>query len=308
MNPAFTVEEWKKILNSELDLIERGVVVLVPFAGLTTNAMAHLRDEWIEWRSEVVEIRVPKQASCNTYSSRPAHRRSNTLPPIQKREKPCSTCLEKGDTDGFENLWDTGYDVEIKRYRTILNREIAAPAVEFLKTVFFTHGRKELSFTVDPLCKAARSATEGFRSESAPITKLRRTGPVIYNEYGLTHNEISEIMPYTQKTVKLILDTTPEVNSERIDTQTLLKTINDQEPVTAAELGEVFDRDPTGVRRRLNHLKDKSRVTVKNSNFGPPAAQWSTTDNWDDEFECSQCSFSSWSVSGIQTHRDLAHD
>lgn len=308
MNPAFTPDEWVDILESDLDYWERGVVSIIPFSGLTTNALAHLRSDWIDWRQDRVEITIPSQASCNSFQTKGNSIISNQPPPIERRKRPCERCRNEGDTDQFQNRWDTGYNVEIKRYWTALNRDIAEPAVEFLNTIFNVYGRSEVATSQPTLIEAADSAAGDLvEPDSAATTKLRRTGPVIYAEYGLTHSEISEITPYTKKTIELILDTTPEVNSESTDTRQLLKQVKNQEPVTAKELGEELDQDPTGIRKRLNHLKSKDRVNVNNHHFGPPAAEWTTTDIWDAPFECEHCNFESWSVMGIQTHKDLKH-
>jgi hypothetical protein len=311
MKPAYRVEEWKQMQDSGLSFAQKAVSSVTPFTGLTANALAHLRDSWItwDWEDQIVRIDVPKEASNNSHKLATGKR--NTIPaPLVEREEPCNVCKQTGDTDRFENLWNSRNEVEKRRYTTVLHRDLAAPAVDFLENHFVARGREEMAVTPGCLNRAANDLAQKIRNgvpDEKSYTKLLRTGPVLYCEYGLSPRDIAELSPYQIDAIKQIVKRTGGINFEYLSTLSFLKLIDDMGPVTVASLADELDQYETNIRTRLDELRAESRVTVENNHQGPPASTWKTTVDWQRPFECNNCDFSTYSLNGIRKHRSEQH-
>jgi hypothetical protein len=300
-NTAYTPSEWRKIRAQPLPFLEDAVSSVTPFSGLTPNALAHLRQDWIEWRDRTVHIHIPEEAPCNSSKSLPGSR-NDTPPQIVDRSDPCSHCTKSGDTNGFENSWRA--DTEADPYNVILHKELAAPAVEFLEWIFNTYERPELAVLPHSLTRAANRFID---SSSGGYTKLLLTGPVIYSHYGLSPTDISELSPYTTKRIKRIIQSTPTVDLEKKDTLTFLKTIAENEPVTLSDLADNLNRE-SNPYKRLSRLEQEGRVKMTGDDTcGLPPATWETTDSWDAPFTCDECEFETYNLRGISSHRTQKH-
>jgi hypothetical protein len=304
---GYTVKQWQELRQQELSFLENAVTALAPFAGLTSNALAHLREDWVFWDDEVVRIEVPAEAECNSFKTQGGD--ESTKPPILvPRDKPCQYCRRDGTTDGFENYWLGTEQGATKPYTAILHRELAAPAVDVLETVFQTHARPEIAFAPVSVRNAARRLAGGQDDARRSYTKLMQTGAVLYAEYGLSIDEISRLTPYTKHSVTAIVGATPGTSFDQVTTLKLLRTVDEMGPVTAADLADRLDRATKPLRDRLHQLQAEGKMTVENDGRGPPAATWETTDSWHEPISCEECEFESHSLAGIQVHRQKMHD
>lgn len=306
MKPGLTVVEWERIRERDLTYLKDAVTAVTPYAGLTSNALAHLRDEWISWRDSHVRIDIPAEAPCNSFKSRSVGdaASSDALPQIVDRDQSCKYCRNTGHTDGFENQWGGPETSSTQAYSTVLHRELAAPAVDFLGRVFHDFDRPELAVQPSSVHGAARSVVP---SESYSYSKLLRTGPVIYCHYGLTPDKITSITPYTEATIKEIISVTSSVSISRQSTLAFLRVLNKEGPMTVKQLADEVDSTWGTVHPRLHRLKEKGKVKVSNNDTGPPAATWHTTPDWRSAFQCRDCNFMTHSLQGISSHETQSH-
>lgn len=312
MKQGYTVQQWQKMRSNNLTYVKDAITSVTPFAGLTANALAHLREDWVSWRDEHVQITIPAEASCNEYKHRGGEDIAGQLPPLIERDKTCRYCRTAGNTDHFENLWNTGKHTDengvARTYRTYLHRDLAKPAVDLLERVFKQYGRPEFALSARSIDWTIQHFEhENTEDGTAGYSKFIRTGPVLYCQYGLSADEIAEITPYTVDAVKQIVGRTQRVNFEKMDTRSFLIAINEMEPVTVKELMDRFDNSRPNFHHKLHRLKELDRVTVKNNHNGPPSATWKTTDLWDIPFECEICRYSTYSLNGITKHEDHKH-
>lgn len=308
MKPGYTVEQWQEMRQEDLGFLENAVTSLTPFACLSANALAHLKSDWIDWQDEVVRIDVPHQADCNSFKFSSGDDFGHPAPLIP-RENPCQYCRQKGSTDRFEHLWADPERDNSGFYTTYLNRKLAAPAVELLEQVFLTRGRPEFAVSPNTVCEAARTVeNENTDSGTYSYSKFLRTGPVLYAEYGLSKRDIADLLRYPESSVNQIVERTPGVNFSQMSTISLLKTVNEQEPVTVAKLAEKIETSRGSTHYRLTQLREEGRVTVMDNEMGAPAATWKTTENWAAPFCCQQCEFETRSLTGIRTHRQQMHN
>jgi hypothetical protein len=309
MKQGFRVEEWQRMADKDLSFLERAALFLGPFACLTANAIAHLREDWIEWRDNRVRITVPPEAPPNSYHLTGGG--TGDLPLLTPRDRPCWHCRNSGTSDRFEHLWQSGLG-EAKRtkarYTTVLHRELAAPAVELLEKVFITHDRPEFAATPDGVNKAARRLGGAETADGIDVyPKFLRTGPVLYAEYGLSADYIADLTRYEKSSIEAIVSATPGVNFELVSTLTFLRTVAQMEPVTVEDLGEELDLSNRTINDRLVNLREEERVSAENAVPGRPAAQWRTTERWDSPFSCDACGYETYSLGGFRTHKGQSH-
>lgn len=309
MSRSLTLTEWEALWNrSHHAFLSRAVVAVTPFSGISSNALAHLREDWISWRDDFIRVSVPKRAPCNNYKliSDPS---DDTPAPIVKRSKPCSGCKAKGEIDQFEN---TPGKRGIAPTSITLHREIAEPAIDFLEMVFKTYGRSEIA--ASPSSVSAGAAFALRKEEEIELggggyyTALKRTAPVIYAHYGLSAEDIAEITPYKLSVVKNIVSNSPVVNFTKLTTIGFLRRIRQNEPVTVGGLADELGYRDCSVRERLSDLQERERVRIsENEGLGKPATRWETTGRWNDKFQCCECDFTSRSVVGIEKHKSGYH-
>jgi hypothetical protein len=278
------------------------VTTITPFTAISSNALAHLRDEWISWEDDFIRINIPAEDSCNSYMAFPGNTSRPTEPPIQRRRsEPCRFCKVNGETKQFENF-DPAGDGSISRSELILHREIASPAIDFIENVFNVNGRSEIGVTPEAAINAAHRVLNNLSSEYA-YSKLKRTAPVIYAHYGLSCDDIVQLTTYRRRTAEQIVERTPGVNFENISTTTFLRLLSNEEPTTVMELAKEADLTRNAVHERLTNLREEGRVSVKNNGRGAPAATWSTTGRWKEPFRCDDCGYTTYSLTGIRVHR-----
>lgn len=302
---GFSPDEWQQIYKEAKGetFLNYAVTVLPAFSGLTANAMGHLRDDWITWREDHVKIDIPAKAPPNSYKSKGGTFSNGwpALPGIEERLEPCNHC--KSD------FWD-GNEFEHQRgsAQVILHHDIARPAVDILRNVFKTHGRTEIAVTPRSIREAANRVLAERVEEVSPYTKLKRTGPAIYAHYGLSTDEMADILPYSAHTIEQTVRGTPGVSiSEDTTTVELLKEVSEAEPVTAPELADKFDNYATNVRDRLKRLAEVGRVRGYNTGHGGPTATWETTSRWTEPIKCSDCEFTTWEIRALGVHRGHKH-
>lgn len=305
---GYTVTEWQQLRDTDLSFLGEGITAVGPFAGITSNALAHLRDDWISWREDHVRINVPETAPCNSYQMVGGDRTG--LAPLDERDRPCEKCRVNGTTNEFENHWQAGGEgagATVEPHNAILHRELAAPAVDFLETVFQDWDRPELGITNSAISYICSQADPDIKEDTYSYSKLRRTGPVIYAHYGLSARDIADLLPYSARSVEHIVQRTPGVNLSQHSTLSFLRAINQNEPVTVQNLMEELDRSRPVVCKRLNNLKEEGRVKVENGGPGGPTPRWSTVEDWAAPFRCEECDFETRSLTGIRTHRSQVH-
>jgi len=301
MRGGYTPERWQELRKQSSSYFQEAITTLTPFAGLTANALGHLRTDWIDWRENYVRIDVPPTASCNTWklasSGGPT---GNNIPPLIKRETACSFCRSNGETEEFDNHWNG----KTESHTAILHRELCEPAVEFLSMVFDTHGRPEFAGHPRSLYREADRLTDNSKKKAGSYKMLLKTGVVIYAHYGLKPEDIADMTVYSESTIKHIIRATPQVNVSDPDTQSFLKTLAELEPVTTVELSDKLDVQRNTVQRRLSHLIEEGRVTGTHTHLGSPEATWETAMHWATPFRCEQCAFETHSLQGIRQHRE----
>jgi hypothetical protein len=304
---GYTVNQWQQMYNQDLPFLQNAVVSITPFSGLSANALAHLRNEWLSWDNEVVRVNIPAEAECNSYRLATG-KKSSHLPMLSERDKPCSYCRMEGSAGRFENRWVGTDGSTPEPYTTILHRDLATPAVEALDTVFRVHNRPEFAASPGSILSAAQSVPgEQSDDNTFSYSKFLRTGPVLLAEYGLSANEISEVSVYTQKRISEIVMATPGTNFEHLSTLSLLRTVSKMEPVTIAELSKRLELTESNVYERLIRLQEEEQVAVQNNHSGRPAATWKTTNHWHKPIPCDDCDFRSHSIGGIRSHRGHSH-
>lgn len=297
MKRGLTPAEWLEVREENQSLTQEAVTAITPFTGLSSVVLAHLRESWIEYAEDTVRITVPTTDSCNEYRSIGGDYAG--LPMLEERSRPCVDCRNNGRTDGFENRVHGDSD---KAERVIIHRKLAEPAVEFIKTVFKTHDRPEIGVTSTSLCEAAQKA---MNSESdRGYMRLRRTAPVIYAHYGLSMKEIEKTTVYGESAIRKIISKVPEVSIKNIDTPAFLRVVSEKEPVTVERLASEFDRGLRDIYTRLEKLREANRVEVTNNGMGPPAAEWRTAGDWKKQFQCDECGYTTYSLNGINVHRE----
>lgn len=305
--PGYTVDEWKQIRAGDLSPLEEGISTLVPFAGLTTNALAHLKRDWISWMDTYVRIDIPATAPCNSFKSDPGTK-FGTLPSLTERNEPCNRCRTSGTTDGFENHWQRGVDSSIQSYTAILHRNLAKPAVDFLSKVFQTYNRTELGISTNHITNIVSRLVDSVPDSSGEsYMKLMRTGVVLYCHYGLSPSDVANLTPYTEQNIRDIVSMTPLVSFDQLGTTAVMKAIYEEEPVTVKIISEKLDITESATRYRLRKLEDEKRVMRSKTGLGSPATTWETTVHWKTPFRCDRCDFESHSLSGIKTHRRSVH-
>jgi hypothetical protein len=317
---GYSFREWREIRERQSTFIEDIGTGLGPLAGVTSNALAHLKRNWITWRDDHVRIDIPSTASCNDYKMQPDE--SGSPPSIERRDRACYQCRAYGNTNQFENNWQglnpesDGETSEKRSQIVILNRKITKPAVETLKLIFKIYDRYEMSVTADGIQKAVRQigqSGDGINEYS----KLLRTGPVIYWHYGLSVRDIADLTPYTRVSVKQIISHSPGVNISNIPTMEFLEYIHENEPVTAEDITGHFDYSgKEGARSRLRSLIEKNRIEFEEGGYehGPkgyitqhPHKYW-TTELWDKPFSCNKCDYSTYSRQAIGKHESRGHE
>lgn len=306
MKRGLSPTEWQQLREKEHSYIEEAVTTITPFTAITSNALAHLRDEWISWKDDFIRIDIPSEDSCNSFMAFPGNSSRPTEPPIQgRRSSPCAYCKTKGETNQFENFDPSG-DGSTSRSELILHREIASPAVDFLEKVFNVYARSEIGVTPEAVTQAARRVLvqQGTDlSNKYAYSVLKRTAPVIYAHYGLSCDDIVQLTTYRRRTAEQVVERTPGVNFENISTTSFLRLLSNEEPATLRELAKEADLTREGVHYRLTNLREEGRVLVENNERGPPAATWSTTGNWKEPFRCDDCSYTTYALNGIRTHK-----
>lgn len=307
MNSGFTLGEWQEMRSKRLSYQQEAVTSLAPFGGLSSNSLAHLRDEWITWLDERVEIRIPSESRCNSFKSLGGE--VGGVPPLERREQVCNYCRAAGETDRFERLkQDFNEGTTTDGYRAILHREIAEPAVEFLKKVFKTYDRPEIGAAPDGILDATQRVTEDLdTSGEYPYRKLVRTGPVIYHHYGLKVSDIVQLTPFSRASVMRCLRETPGVSNGGNDAIELLKIVHESESVQTTSIAEKMDVSYATVHERMKRLKQEGKVSESNAGYGKPAATWNTNPGWDSPFRCENCGYETQSLQGIRTHRTKSH-
>lgn len=307
MRPGYTIKEWQQILDGELSYLGRGISTLTPFAGLTSNALAHLREDWITWRDKFIQIDIPETATCNSYKLAGGSG-TRSIPPIEPRSDPCPYCRKEGTTDHFEHRWQ-GFDNQgTEPYTAVIHRELAEPAVDFLTTVFQTYDRPELAASPESIHVAAReTGNKTIESKRFSYSKFLRTGPVIYRHYGLSVSDIADLTPYEEESIEQIIRATPLADLKNKSTLTVLRAISEDEPITAKALGEKLGISRSAAQRRINRLHEEGRVVGSNTGFDSPQATWKLTSYWADPFQCERCDFESKSLAGIRKHRSEEH-
>lgn len=306
MKPGLSPSEWQQLREKERSYLEGAVTTVTPFTGISANSLAHLRDDWISWRDEFIQIIVPAEDSCNNYKMSSGAGLSNDLPMYEHREEPCGYCRTKGETDGFENL-NSDPRQSVQREELIVHREIASPAYEFIEKVFHTYDRPELGVSAKTVFEAACRVIDRSQGDFT-YSELKRTAPVLYAYYGLDCDEIDRLTTFKPSSIRQIVQRTPKVNFGNVTTAEFLRVISEKEPVTAGELMDELNLSRAPVYNRLNNLKEEDKITVSNGGRGQPAATYSTTVQWNDPFRCSMCDFTSHSLTGIRTHREAMHD
>jgi hypothetical protein len=230
------------------------------------------------------------------------------LPPLVEREGPCHYCKDTGETNQFERL-STDHSTEAEIQTVVLDRTLAEPAVDILKEIFRTHGRPELGATPGGVRTATRNLLARLDDEvpdGYAYTILRRVGVPIYCHYGLSATEIEDLVPYTERTIKQIVGSTPGVSFKKTDSRAFLKTVAENEPVTPKTLMDELGKAHSTIYQRLHNLEEFGRVT-KDPTEGQGAATWETSKNWKDEFQCEQCEFETYSLNSLSTHVQMAH-
>lgn len=295
-NRAYTPDEWLQLRDQAQTLVEKLVITVAPFSGITANGLAHLREDWIAWEEDVVRINVPKLAPCNTWKL-VSGENTNSINLLSPRDEPCCYCRLKGETDKFEHRWN-GASSEPQGYRTFLHRELAEPAVETLNLIFQSYGRSEVGTQPGSLMDAADRLTD---EECYSYSKLLRTGPVLYSQYGLEPSEIAEVVPYTEDHVQTIVYATPGMSFERNGTWQYLKAIATVEPATASNLAEELDIKQESIYTSLHRLEEEDRIEIDRSSR-PHIAE--VIGDWKEPFQCELCGFETHSIKGIRDHRD----
>lgn len=296
---ALGPEQWSNIRAQTDGFLQKVVVNVTPFSGLTANAVAHLRGDWIEWGDEFVMIRVPAEADCNSWMLCASHGR---IPPISKRDEPCSYCRNEGTTESFENLWGGEDGSGGRTYTATLHRDIAEPAVELLDEVFHSYGRDGIYASPMSVAKAANRL---FRDESRhSYSKLLRTGVALYCHYGLDIADIADLTPYTESVVERILSSTPEVTHSRNNSHTYLRAVAKNEPTSVQGLAQELGVTKPAVWQTLNRLKKRNRVAVDKHGR---SHKWSIVGDWTAPFVCDICGYQSPTLLGIQSHKQT-HD
>jgi len=292
---AFGPKVWKSVYSQANSLLEEAAVTLAPFGGLTANAVAHLRSDWIEWGDEFVKIRVPKQADCNQWKMVGG----DSL--VSERGRPCRYCKNTGATDGFENLWRDGSGPH--RYVATLHRDIAEPAVDVLERVFSVLARSGMYATPASVGEAPRRLLPDCESKYV-YPKLLRTGVSLYCYYGLETEDIVDLSPYVKDTVVEIIRATPEVTQKKHNSYSYLRALAEREPASAQELASELGVTPDPVRGTLNRLKNSNRVEVDKTE---QPYKWSIIGDWTAPFVCDTCGYQSPTLQGIGSHK-RAHD
>lgn len=295
---AYGPNSWTELHSQATSYLQKIAVTLAPFGGLCSNALAHLRDEWITWKKEFVKIRVPPTADCNQWKLH-GGAETSTMPPLVRRKRACHYCRNNGDTDGFENRWAGHEGSEPYQYTATLHRDLAEPGVNILARIFKTWDRPEIAATPEGIRKAALRLTDEHKSTFA-YSKLLRTGVILYCHYGLSQSDIASLTPYAKRTIEEIENATPEVTRGQNNSYVYLRAVANNEPVSVPTLDAEFEVKKVTIRQALNELEERNRVEVDKSNF---TYLWSTVGDWTAPFTCDVCGFNSATLVGIQTHR-----
>lgn len=294
---AFGPERWNDLRSQADSFLHDVGVNVTPFSGLTANAVAHLRSDWIEWRDDFVIIRVPAEADCNSW--RLGGGRFGK-PNLSERNEPCWYCQNHGTTGAFENLWNSGR----RRYTATLHRDIAEPAVDVLDKVFNNWGRGGIHAAPVSVIKAVGRL---FPDENkSDYSKLLRTGVALYCHYGLSVSGIADISPFTESNVRNILRATPEVTNKQNNSYTYLRAISQNEPTTVQVVAQKCNVCERSVRQVLKHLKGRNRVEVDKNEW---PREWLIVGDWTEPFVCERdtCSYQSPTIRGIVNH-EQSHD
>lgn len=296
---AYSVEKWMELRSEATTFLQEVAVSITPFSGLSSNALAHLRSDWITWKDDFVTIRVPITDECNQWKLIGG---IGGMPTIVTRESICSHCRKHGSVDGFENLWDGFGDSGPRPYTANLHRDIAEPAIEMLTKIFKNQGRSEISATPNGI----QGAVNKLVNEDQAIysySKLLRTGVSLYTHYGLDRATIAELTPYTARNVKNIEASTPEIKRKYNNSYTYLRAVENTEPATLSTLAEVLEISTPTVSRGLKKLEEEGRVEADRSEI---EYTWHTIGNWKAPFDCDTCGYKSVTLRGIRRHK-LTH-
>lgn len=293
---AFGPQKWSELHSQANGVLEEAAVAVTPFAGLTANALAHIRSDWIEWGDEFVKIRIPSESECNEWKLIGGG--GPEKPGIVPRNQPCTYCRDQGTTNGFENLSISGLGKPDKsQHIATLHRDIASPAIEIIDRVINEWGRPGLCVSPNTLRSAARRLLP--EEELGAYSKLLRTGVILYGHYGLNRSEIAELTPYTEWTIADIEGATPEVSQEMHSSYTYLRTVKNNEPISAPDLARKLEIQANPARLTLRRLKDAGRVE-ENKDEWP--ATWSAVGDWSEPFVCDTCGFGSPTLRGLSIH------
>jgi len=295
---AYGPNSWTELHSQATSYLQKIAVTLAPFGGLNSNALAHLRDEWITWKEEFVKIRVPPTADCNQWKLH-GGKGTSEIPPLVRRKQACHYCRNAGDTDGFENRWGGYEGSEPHQYTATLHRDLAKPAVNVLTKTFKTWDRSEIAATPIGIRRAALQLTDEHKSTHA-YSKLLRTGVILYCHYGLSRRDIAEITPYNKRTIREIENATPEVTRGQNNSYTYLRAVANNEPVSVKTLDAELEGKEVTIRQALNRLEERNRLKADKSEL---PYMWSTVGDWRAPFTCDVCGFKSATWVGIQTHR-----
>lgn len=295
---AYGVKEWIRLRSKSTTFLQDVAVTIGPFSGLSSNALAHLRSDWITWKDDFVTIRVPTTDECNQWKLLGG---KTGLPTLTSRESVCSNCKRKGNFDCFENQWVGSENSEPRPYTATLHRDIAEPAIETLTKIFKHEGRSEISATPAGISEAAdRLVDETKTTRSYP--KLQRTGVSLYCHYGLDRATIANLTPYTQKTVENIEDATPEITRKYNNSYDYLQAIETTETATLSTLAEKLGVTIGTVSSTLKNLEQEDRVKADRSGR---EHTWYTIGDWTAPFICEVCGYESITLRGVRQHREI---
>lgn len=310
-----TIPQWKSLRETAQEsggFVQRLVADVVPFTALKRNQLAHLRDNWIQWQADGLKITIPGTADCNTWRSEGG----DGLGPLTRRERPCQSCRIYGRTNRFESTFP-GKDHQGPFPRSIiLQNELAEPAVEQLRQIFRVRDRPEVAISPGTVSMAIHRLNESVPFERRFTNRsLMQTQVVIHAEYDLDFDALCDLSPYTEIGIRKILSKAPGVTHDimRFDVSSLdfLEIVDNQAPVSAAELSSILDADQENTKGRLQNMAERDRVEVVGREGSHLSDQlWDVTSPPRENFYCRQegCEYQTHSLNGIRQHESMTHN
>lgn len=309
-----TINQWKKLRKTASDqrgLLPEVIADIVPFAALQANTLAHLREEWIQWRPDGVKIDIPATADCNSWMTDG----TSGTGTLTRRNEPCNMCQTEGNTNKFERLSLVFDETNAEPRTVILHNKLAEPAVDRLEQIFKVRGRPELGCTTRGIEKSVRRLRDRTPfSRDFTIYSLIKTQIVIHAEYGLDFDKLCQLSLYDEWKVRSIITNAPRVTHDELrqdlSSYEFLLALDHHSPASVYDLMEPLNRSRKAIEKRLHHLKDRERVKiVKNEGHGPKPQLWSTTVSPEKDFKCQYtgCSYETQSLNGIKQHESRSH-